>query len=269
MDSADISEATRQFWNKWPCDGHSGYERRARLRYTKEPFILHHLRQVTERHEHIVEIGCGQGTDALTACQYLQSGATYIGIDASDQSVALARKAAEERSAHLNIRPVFREGDALALPFDSDSLECVYSMGVLHHVSDTARAVAEVYRILKPGGTCYVFLYRTASPKLIVAYTLRGLQAACDLVSGRKRCLLHVIEKRSFESALGTMLVEAFGVPVMRSYSGAGIKRLFAQFDTVDILPCGFNWPFDAAYKRANPTGRNSIGNFFYITATK
>ncbi|MBT3628396.1 MAG: class I SAM-dependent methyltransferase [Rhodospirillaceae bacterium] len=269
MNSADISEATRQFWNMWPCDGQSSYERRAKLRYTKEPFILHHLRQVTAAHNHIVEVGCGQGTDALTACQYLESGATYTGIDASDQSIASARKAAEERAAHLNIQPDFQEGDALALPFADDSLDCVYSMGVLHHVSDTERAVAEVHRVLKPGSTCYIFLYRTASPKLIVAYMLRAIQAVCDVLSGRQRSLLRVIEKRSFEGALGTMLAEAFGVPVMRSYSGRGIKRLFSRFGQVDMLACGFNWPFDAAYKRANPSGRNAIGNFYYIKATK
>jgi len=269
MNSADISEATRQFWNMWPCDGQSSYERRAKLRYTKEPFILHHLRQMTAANKDIVEIGCGQGTDGLTACQYLEPGASYIGIDASDQSVAHARTAAEERAAHLNIQPDFREGDALALPFDSDSLTCVYSMGVLHHVSDTERAVAEVHRVLKPGSTGYIFLYRTASPKLIVAYMLRGIQAVCDVLSGRQRSLLKVIEKRSFEGALGTMLAEAFGVPVMRSYSARGIKHLFSQFDQVDMLACGFNWPFNAAYKRANPSGRNAIGNFYYIKATK
>jgi ubiquinone/menaquinone biosynthesis C-methylase UbiE len=269
MNSAEISEATREFWNTWPCDGQSSYERRARLRYAKEPFILHQLGKITGAHKHIVEVGCGQGTDALTACQNVGAEATYIGLDASDMSVAAARQAADEVAPRLKIRPEFREGDALALPFDDNSLECVYSMGVLHHVSDTQGAVAEVHRVLEPGGTCYVFLYRTASPKLLVAYGLRGVQALCDVASGRKRSLLGLVERCSFEGALGTMLVEAFGVPVMRSYSKRGIKRLFSQFAEVDILACGYNWPFDANYKRRNADGRNPIGNFFFVTAKK
>ena len=269
MNNAEISEATRQFWNNWPCDGQSSYERRARLRYSKEPFILHQLTKITGAHRHIVEIGCGQGTDALTACQNFDGGATYIGLDASDLSLIAARQAAEEVAAKLKVRPEFRDGDALALPFDDNSLECIYSMGVLHHVSDTKSAVAEVHRTLKPGGTCYVFLYRTTSPKLLVAYVLRGFQALCDIASGRKRSLLSLVEKCSLEGALGTMMVEAFGVPVMRSYSRHGIKDLFLQFDEVHILSCGFNWPFDAGYKRRNADGRNPIGNFFFVTAKK
>ena len=269
MESAEISEATRRFWNNWPCDGQLNYEHRARLRYSKEPFILHQLARITGAHKHIVEVGCGQGTDALTACQNIDTSATYIGLDTSDLSLTAARQAAEEVTPRLNIHPEFRDGDALALPFNDNSLECVYSMGVLHHVSDTEGAVAEVYRTLKPGGTCYVYLYRTASPKLLGAYVLRGFQGFCDRVSGRKCSLLGLAEKCSLEGILGTMLVEAFGVPVMRSYSRRGIKDLFSQFGEVDILSCGFNWPFDAGYKRRNADGQNPIGNFFFITAKK
>ena len=62
----------------------------------------------------------------------------------------------------------------MALPFDSDSLECVYSMGVLHHVSDTARAVAEVYRILKPGGVFAVEIGWDQGPQVKALFEAEG-----------------------------------------------------------------------------------------------
>jgi ubiquinone/menaquinone biosynthesis C-methylase UbiE len=43
------------------------------------------------------------------------------------------------------------------------TFDLVYSWGVLHHSPDTARAVAEVLRVLKPGGTAKVMIYSTYS----------------------------------------------------------------------------------------------------------
>ena len=269
MSGAKTSEATRQFWNTWPCDGQSNYKLRAKLRYTKEPFILHNLKQLTSRHSKIVEIGCGQGTDAITACQYLKSGSAYFGIDNSNKSITSARKAAEDIASKLHVYPNFEEGDALALPFENNSIECIYSMGVFHHIDDTQAALNEVHRVLKPGGICYIFLYRLASPKILIAYVLRGIQKVCDSILRQEKVLLKVFENHSFEHISGTMFVEAFGVPVMHSYTNKGIQRLFSRFEKFTMTPCGFNWPFDADYKRSNLTGHNLIGNFFFVTAAK
>lgn len=269
MSSSNTAEATKQFWNTWPCDGQSNYKLRARLRYAKEPFIMHNLRQLATRHGKIVEIGCGQGTDAITACQYLKPGSTYIGIDASKQSIKFAREAAEDMASKLHVHPKFWEGDALALPFDNNSVECIYSMGVLHHIDNTQEALNEVHRALKPGGTCYIFLYRLVSPKILSAYMLRGAQKVCDSILRQDRVLLKCFENHSFEKVFGTMLMEAFGVPVMHSYTSKDIRRLFSRFDKVSANPCGFNWPFDADYKKSNLTGRNFLGNFFFVTAVK
>ncbi len=269
MSSPNTAQATRQFWNNWPCDGQSSYKLRAKLRYSKEPFIMHNLKSLATRHSKIIEIGCGQGTDAITACQYLKPGSTYMGIDASLQSVNFARQAVEDIASKLHVSPKFEEGDALALPFKDNSVECIYSMGVLHHIDDTQEALNEVHRVLKPGGISYIFLYRLASPKILIAYILRGLQKLCDVILRQDRILLKVFETYSFEKLFGTMLLEAFGVPIMHSYTNKGIQRLFSRFEEFNVIPCGFNWPFDASYKRSNLTGRNLLGNFFFVTAVK
>jgi SAM-dependent methyltransferase len=49
--------------------------------------------------------------------------------------------------------------DAEHLPFESDSFDLGYSFGVLHHTPDTAAALAELVRTVKPGGEIKVMLY--------------------------------------------------------------------------------------------------------------
>ena len=53
----------------------------------------------------------------------------------------------------------FVHHDAETLPFDDDTFDLVYSNGVLHHTPNTAQAVAEMLRVLKPGGRAIVMVY--------------------------------------------------------------------------------------------------------------
>jgi len=69
-------------------------------------------------------------------------------------------------SHRLNIdgystKPV--QGDGEHLPFEDESMDFVYSFGVLHHFPDTKRAVSEIFRVLKPGGKCFVGVYNKNS----------------------------------------------------------------------------------------------------------
>jgi len=50
-------------------------------------------------------------------------------------------------------------GSAGDLPFPDNSLDFAYSLGVLHHVPDTAGALREIARVLKPGAPFLVYLY--------------------------------------------------------------------------------------------------------------
>ncbi len=145
--SSSISELeeTRRFWNASPCDGQDNFEVRKKFRYTKDAFIPFILEMMASRHTDIVEIGCGQGTDGLTLCHLLPPGAKYRGYDYSDESLSLARQATEQ-AVGLSVTPLFMKGNAENLEVETDTVECVYSLGVLHHTPDTIKSIKEVFR---------------------------------------------------------------------------------------------------------------------------
>lgn len=218
---------TREFWNANPCDAGAALTDRAAFRYRKEKWLLPVLGEIAKRHKQVLELGCGQGTDAVTLCH---AGAVYTGIDCSQASLASARHAATK----AGVTSQFELGDCELLRFPNGSIECIYSMGVLHHTSDTEQAVAEVHRVLRRGGHAYVALYRRGSPKLIAAHALRGAQWIVDRLIGRKRSLLW-LSRLAPAGLLGTAVAECFGVPIMRSYSRRSMRTLFSSF-TVNSL---------------------------------
>jgi ubiquinone/menaquinone biosynthesis C-methylase UbiE len=69
------------------------------------------------------------------------------------------------------------QSDAKALPFKDNTFDCVYSFGVLHHFPGIEAALAEIHRVLKPGGQVMVMLYHRDS--LLYAYSIiywRGIK---------------------------------------------------------------------------------------------
>jgi ubiquinone/menaquinone biosynthesis C-methylase UbiE len=217
------------FWSSNPCDGQADLAARRHFRYGKEPWLPPVLDTIAARHSKLLEVGCGQGTDALQICRALKPGSTYLGIDYSSGSVASARSAIHE-AGPLPVTPVFERGDACSLPFGDDSFDAVYSMGVLHHIDDTDKAIAEVFRVLQPGGTAYVALYNSTSIKLRAAHALRAMQSAVDKMTGSKNALL-ALARRVPERVFGTMFIECFGVPVLKSYTSAEMTQLFGRFN--------------------------------------
>lgn len=98
-----------------------------------------------------LNIGCGAGTEALVLAH---SGAQCIAMD-------ITREAADATGAILERIDggVAVQGDARFIPLKNSSVDFVYSSGVLHHSSDIEKSIAEIFRVLKPGGEAYVMLY--------------------------------------------------------------------------------------------------------------
>jgi len=69
-----------------------------------------------------------------------------------------------------------READAESLPFPDASFDFVWSWGVIHHSSDTGRVIAEIARVLRPGGRLAFMVYHRTSITFWLNYVLyRGV----------------------------------------------------------------------------------------------
>lgn len=97
----------------------------------------------------VLDIGCGAGTDLLLAARRLGPAGRAIGVDMTD---AMRARAAAGASACGLTNVEVRSGDATRLPVDDRSVDVVISNGVLNLVPDKPAALAEIARVLKPGG---------------------------------------------------------------------------------------------------------------------
>lgn len=101
----------------------------------------------------VVDIGCGAGTDLLLAARQVGPTGRAIGVDMTDAMRARATDGAA-RCGLTNVE--VRAGDATRLPVDDHSVDVVISNGVLNLVPEKERAVAEIARVLKPGGRAQI-----------------------------------------------------------------------------------------------------------------
>ncbi len=93
----------------------------------------------------VLEVAIGTGRNLA----FYPEGVRITGIEISPAMLALARK----RAADLGVQAELFEGDAQQLPFDNASFDTVLCALSLCTIPDHARAIAEMARVLKPGGT--------------------------------------------------------------------------------------------------------------------
>jgi ubiquinone/menaquinone biosynthesis C-methylase UbiE len=104
----------------------------------------------------VLEVGCGSGVHAKLLAE---AGARLTAIDLTPTAVEMTRKRLE-----LNgLEGAVIEADAEALPFDDAAFDFVWSWGVIHHSRDTSRVIAEIARVLRPGGRLAFMVYHRSS----------------------------------------------------------------------------------------------------------
>ena len=101
--------------------------------------------------ERVVDLGCGPGLLALQMAERVGSGGEVQCIDASDSMVAMAKR----RCADIKWIEA-RVGDVAALPYSDHSFDAGVCTQVYEYVPDIDRALAQLYRVLKPHGRAVI-----------------------------------------------------------------------------------------------------------------
>jgi len=219
-----LNTEVRAFWEHEPCGTASAivgdraprtrewFEEIERYRYQVEPFI-HAVAQFTRhRGKKVLEVGVGAGTDHL---QWARAGCECHGVDLTDAGIETTRA----RLAIYGLASDLRRVDAESLPFGDGTFDLVYSWGVIHHSEHPARIVAEIRRVLRPGGTFIGMLYHRRSVTALLLWLRHAL------VVGRPWRTPSDVIWRHVES-LGT-----------KAYTQGEARRLFGGFAAVSTMP--------------------------------
>jgi SAM-dependent methyltransferase len=254
--NADLKERVRAFWQAHPCgtkfsDAEMGtpefFDRVEAHRYAKEWHIPDAADFSGSRGLSVLEVGCGLGTDAA---QFAKAGAHYTGVDLTEAAIDLARRRFE-----ISGWPgKFQVADAENLDFADASFDRVYSHGVLHHTPDTARAISEIHRVLKPGGQAIVMLYHRGSYNYRIGIRVLRRAGAGLLKSEGGIKIVHRLTgepveslrehagllagkndgQTSFDEFL-SQSTDGAGNPLARVYSRREARELFKDFREVEL----------------------------------
>lgn len=224
---AEQKEQTRKQWNANPC-GQVGdisyspeyFERVEKNRYES---YGNWMRDFYRYHDHagvrLLEIGYGQGTDLV---QYCKGGAECYGVDITEthRTLAIANFASRNLQAQLFLE------DASDLHFEDAFFDKVVSFGVLHHTPDIEQCVAEVHRVLKPGGTFVISLYHRNS---LFWWTAKLLK------EGIFRGKLFTIGYKGIKATVEKGADGRDTKPYVRLYTRSSMKKLLKDFGPTEI----------------------------------
>lgn len=176
--------------------------------------------------EILLNVGCGTGEAPLfTAMGFDQ----YIGLDYSYN----ATKYSQELIKKMGGNGITIQANAELLPIASNSIDIIYSNGVLHHTPETVKAISEAVRVLKPSGKGIIGLYSKYSP-IFINFRLHGTLKS---IFSRRYKAWYAVGEGAWQTGDLTN-------PWTKTYSLRELKKIFSQFPLVDLnfRKAGFSW---------------------------
>jgi SAM-dependent methyltransferase len=115
-------------------------------------FILERRHRLVRRHAPalggaLLDYGCGNGAQTL---RFRDDFASIIGVDVVPEFIAQFAARLQDDPDAARVKPVHYDGDRL--PLDDAAVDAIVSFEVLEHVTDEAASLADMWRVLRPGG---------------------------------------------------------------------------------------------------------------------
>ncbi len=122
--------------------------------------------------QHVLDVACGPGIPSLMAAPLVGNDGAVVGIDLAPGMIELAKKKAE-KAGLTNV--TFREADAEDIPFPDDSFDVVLCNHGLVHTTDRVKALREMWRVLKRGGTIAISTWSTPERSLALSMVAKAI----------------------------------------------------------------------------------------------
>ncbi len=193
----------------------------------------------------VLDAGCGTGIFSII---FANHGAERVtGIDISEGSLGTARTL-KQRFGLENV--LFQRQDMLELPFADASFDIVWAWGTVHHTTDPYRAIDQLIRVLKPGGSLLLAVYTrtrlTFVHEIIRNILIRTPRRTWTFLSKVMAFFLAPVvfffkkrEKSRRGEKLEELILDWYFVPIRHYYRPEEIRRHLEGrgFDIEDYLP--------------------------------
>ena len=173
--------------------------------------------------ETVLDLGSGGGIDVLLSARRVGPTGKAIGLDMTDEMLALAREN-QQKAGVTNVE--FVKGEIEHIPLPDNSVDVIISNCVINLSGDKDRAIAEAFRVLKPGG-------RFAVSDVVV----KGREIPADVRRSIELwvgCVAGALEEDSYREKLARAGFEAVDVEPTRVYQVADAKQFLTEAGITD-----------------------------------
>lgn len=182
----------------------------------------------------VLDVATGTGDLAIVFKRAMGNQSQVVGVDFCAEMLEFA----PAKARHQGLEVIFRQGDAMALDFPSESFDIVSISYGLRNVSDTTAALKEMARVLKPGGK--LMILETGRPEipvysqLVDLYTAKVMPFIGGLLSGSHSAYKY-LDSSSRDFPYGAALVQ-----LLKEQGG------FAKINAVPLLG-GVSYIYEAS----------------------
>ncbi len=190
--------------------------------------------------ETVLDLGSGGGIDVLLSARRVGPTGKAYGLDMTDEMLNLARQN-QEKAGVWNVE--FLKGEIESIPLPDNSVDVIISNCVINLSADKDRALAEAFRVLRPGGRVAV------SDVVVRGQVPAEIRRNVELWIG---CVAGALEESDYRDKLIRAGFEKIDIEATRTYNAADATDFLAQSGLdANVLAPQVDGKFVSAFIRA------------------